>query len=147
VELDGPRSLSAGPRSLIEKQKNKYNLRDFSARGGDEKLGLPAEGGKPAPLIDILHRLLHLMENSPAAIPAFLDEARPNFEQLHLVAQTLAGSALAGNPAKGGAGGNGGGTLRLRSGLTAARGAEAAALRVLTTNWRTLIEAKRGSLV
>jgi len=31
--------------------------------------------------------------------------------------------------------------------LIAARGAEAAALRKLTTNWRTLIEAHRGALV
>ncbi len=136
VELDGPRSLSAGPRPLVEKQKSKYLLRDFTERGDDEKLGLPpSEGGLPTPLIDVLHRLLYLMENAPAEIPAYLDEARPNVEQLHLVAQTLAGSALAGN-------GSGGGKS-----LTAARGAEAAALRVLTTNWRTLIEEKRGSLV
>jgi len=75
------------------------------------------------------------MENSPAEIPAFLDEARPNLEQLHLVAQTLAGSALAGNGAGGG------------KSLVAAQGAEAAALRKLTTNWRTLIEAGRGRLL
>jgi hypothetical protein len=31
--------------------------------------------------------------------------------------------------------------------LIAARGAEAAALRVLTANWRTLIEAHRGALL
>ncbi|MGH2521291.1 MAG: DUF1156 domain-containing protein, partial [Anaerolineales bacterium] len=134
VELDGPRGLSAGSRALVEKQKSKYRLRDFTERGDDDKLGL-SDNGTPAPLIDILHRLLHLMENSPVDIPAFLDEARPNLGQLHLVAQTLAGSALSGN-------GNGGGKS-----LVAARGAEAAALRKLTTNWRTLVEAGRGGLV
>jgi putative DNA methylase len=137
VELDGARGLSAGSQALVEKQKSKYRLRDFTERGDDEKLGLPAEGGTPAPLIDVLHRLLHLMETSPADIPAFLDEARPNLEQLHLAAQTLAGSALAGN-------GSGGAR---RESLVAARGAEAAALRKLTTNWRTVVEAGRGGLV
>ena len=134
VELDGPKGLSSGQRALVEKQKSKYRLRDFTERGDDDKLGLPSDDA-PAPLIDVLHRLLHLMENSPAEIPAFLDEASPNLEQLHLVAQTLAGSALAGN-------GEGGGKS-----LVAARGAEASALRKLTTNWRTLIGARRGSLM
>lgn len=126
VELDGQHSLSSGPRALVEKQKSKYSLRDYTERGDDDKLGLPNDRGT-APLIDVLHRLLHLMENDPAEIPTFLDEAKPNLDQLLLVAQTLAGSALAGN-------GSGGG----RS-LIAARGAEAAALRKLTTNWKTVI--------
>ncbi|MBI4630528.1 MAG: DUF1156 domain-containing protein, partial [Chloroflexi bacterium] len=135
VELDGAHSLSAGPRPLVEKLKSQYRLCDFTERGDDEKLGLPTEGGSPAPLIDSLHRILYLMENDPASLGAFLDESKANVEQLHLVAQTLAGSALAGN-------GSGGGKS-----LVAARGVEAAALRVLTTNWRTLIESKRGTLV
>ena len=134
VELDGPKGLSSGPRALVEKQKSKYRLRDFAERGDDDKLGLPSDDAQ-APLIDVLHRLLHLMENSPAEIPAFLDEANANLDQLHLVAQTLAGSALAGN-------GDGGGKS-----LVAARGAEASALRKLTTNWRTLIGVRRGSLM
>jgi len=79
--------------------------------------------------VDVLHRVLWLVEHRPAAIPAYLDEAQPDIERLRVVAQTLAGQALAGN-------GSGGG----RS-LVAARGAEAAALRKLTTNWRSLIEA------
>jgi hypothetical protein len=83
----------------------------------------------------VLHRLLYLVEHQPAAIPAYLDEARPDLEHLRLVAQTLAGQTLSGN-------GSGGG----RS-LVAAKGAEAAALRKLTTNWRTLITDQRGSLV
>ena len=133
VELDGPHSLSSGPRSLVEKQKSKYRLRDYAERGDDDKLGLPDERGATS-LIDVLQRLLYLMENSPAEIGAFLDEVHPNLEQLLLVAQTLAGSALTGN-------GSGGG----RS-LVAARGAEASALRKLTTNWRTVI-GTRGALL
>jgi putative DNA methylase len=118
----------------VVKNKSRYLLRDFSERGVEEDLGLPQEG-KTTPLIDVLHRLLWLVENRPALIPAYLDEARPDIERLRLVAQTLGGHTLEGN-------GSGGG----RS-LVAARGAEASALHKLTTNWRTLIEAHRGDLM
>jgi putative DNA methylase len=133
VELDGPRSLSYGSRALVEKQKNTYCLRDFTARGADEKLGLPLDSAS-APLIDVLHRVLWLMENQPAKMGEYLDEARPDFDRLRVVAETLAGPKLAGNSVGG-------------RPLIAARGAEAAALRVLTANWRTLIEAHRGALL
>jgi putative DNA methylase len=142
VELDGSRGLTGGSNPLVEKLKGKYRLRDFAERGHDEKLGLPSSlgrepalslskgaGGEVAPLVDVLHRVLWLVEHRPALIPAYLDEAQPDIERMRVVAQTLAGQALAGN-------GSGGG----RS-LVAARGAEAAALRKLTTNWRSLIEA------
>ena len=134
VELDGPRGLTGGSNPLVEKQKGQYRLRDFAERGEDEKLGLP-HTGQPTSLVDVLHRLLWLVENRPLLIPAYLDEARPDVERLRVVAQTLAGQTLAGN-------GSGGG----RS-LVVAKGAEAAALRKLTTNWRTLIEAHRGPMV
>lgn len=134
VELDGPGGLSSGSNPLVEKRKGKYRLRDFTERGEDENLGLP-RGGEMASLVDVLHRLLWLVEHRPALIPAYLDQARPDVERLRLVAQTLAGQTLAGNS-------NGGG----RS-LVAARGAEASALRKLTTNWRTLIEAHRGPMM
>ena len=134
VELDGPGSLSYGGNPLVEKEKGKYRLRDFDERGADEKLG-KLHNGKAAALIDVLHRLLWLVEHRPAAIPAYLDEARPDLERLRLIAQTLAGQALAGN-------GSGGGKS-----LVASRGAEASALRKLTGNWRTLIDANRGGIL
>jgi putative DNA methylase len=134
VELDGPKGISHGSRSLVEREKSKYRLRDFTERGDDDKLGLPTDSG-PAPLIDVLHRVLWLMENRPAQIAEFLGEAHPNLDHLRVVAETLAGAKLAGN-------GSGGGKS-----LIAARGAEATALRKLTTNWRGVIEANRGTLV
>lgn len=134
VELDGPGGLSAGSNPLVEKKKGKYRLRDFTERGEDEDLGVPREG-EMAPLVDVLHRLLWLVERRPAEIPAYLDEARPDVERLRLVAQTLAGQTLAGNGSEGG------------RALVAAQGAEASALRKLTTNWRTLIEAHRGPMI
>jgi putative DNA methylase len=134
VELDGPRGLTSSSNPLAEKKSSKYRLRDFSERGSDEELGLPRAGAE-VPLIDVLHRLLYLVEHHPAGIPAYLDQAQPDVERLRVVAQTLAGQALAGN-------GSGGGKS-----LIAARGAEAAALKKLTANWRSLIEGHRGSLV
>ena len=84
---------------------------------------MPSEDGQPAPLIDALHRLLWLMERHPSGIPEFLREARPNTEQMRLVAQALAGPAL-----KGGELGE------------VASGSELAALTKLTANWRSVVE-------
>ncbi len=123
VELDGPRSLTYGSRALLEKRKSKYRLRDFTERGDDERLGLAAEDGAPAPLIDVLHRVLWLMENRPAKLFEFLGQAVPDTERMRLVAQALAGPALEGG-----------------ADLGMARNPEQAALRKLTTNWRSLIE-------
>ena len=134
VELDGPGGLSAGGNPLVDKRQGKYRLRDFGERGEDDNLGLP-RGGEMAPLVDVLHRLLWLVEHRPGLIPAYLDQARPDVERLRLVAHTLAGQTLAGN-------GSGGGPA-----WAVAQGPEAAALRKLTTNWRTLIESHRGQMV
>ncbi len=127
VELDGQLGLSYGSRPLIEKKKAKYRLLDYSERGDDAKLGLPSEDGQSAPLVDALHRLLWLMERHPSGIPEFLREARPNTEQLRLVAQALAGPAL-----KGGELGE------------VASGSELAALTKLTANWRSVVEDPAG---
>jgi putative DNA methylase len=96
VELDGQGSLSQGARPLIEKKKGRYRLLDYAERGRDEKLGLPAENGQPAPLVDALHRTLWLMENGPSQLEGFLRDAQPDLEQMRLVAQALAGPALKG---------------------------------------------------
>jgi len=122
VELDGPGSLSQGTRALVEKKKSKYRLLDFKDRGEDEKLGL-LEDGSPAPLIDALHRTLWLMDNRPLGLPKFLRESRVNREQLRLVAQALAGPALKG------------GEL-----AEVSPSSELAALKTLTSNWRSVVE-------
>jgi len=96
VELDGPHGLTTGTRALLEKKKAKYRLLDFTERGDDHHLGLPAEDGTLAPAVDALHRLMWLVEHKPPKIPDFLNEAKPNVEQLRLVAQALAGPALKG---------------------------------------------------
>ncbi len=127
VELEGLHGLSYGSRSLVEKKKGNYSLLDYSKRGDDAKLGLPSEDGQPAPLIDALHRLLWLMERHPSGIPEFLREARPNTEQMRLVAQALAGPAL-----KGGELGE------------VASGSELAALTKLTANWRSVVDDSAG---
>jgi putative DNA methylase len=96
VELDGAHGLSSGSRRLVDKKKSKYALLDFSDRGDDEKLGLPEDDGEAAPLIDVLHRLLWLMENRPRQIGKFLIDAGPNRDQMRLVVQALTGPALKG---------------------------------------------------
>jgi len=126
VELDGPKSLSSGRHALVEKTKDRYRLRDFAERGEDDQLGLPNDHGAPVPLIDVLHRILWLVENEPRSLNRFLDEARPDRERLRLVAQALAGRALSG------------GTEDERRVITTP--AEQAALKKLLANWRALID-------
>jgi len=63
------------------------------------------------------------MENRPAQVAQFLQEARPNREQMRLVAQSLAGPALKG------------GEL-----ADVSPSDEMAALAKLTANWRSVIE-------
>lgn len=128
VELDGPRGLSTGARTLVEKKKGVYRLLDSADRGADEKLGLPDDGER-APLIDVLHRSLYLMEYQPGALSAYLAEANPDRERLRLLANVLARPGL-----KGGEGD------RDRMVVTTQR--EQAALGKLVANWRSLVDAR-----
>jgi putative DNA methylase len=123
VELDGPGGLSTGTRALLIKKKGKYQLKDFSERSDNEKLGLPGEDGQSAPVIDALQRVLWLMEYNPARMSQFLIEAQPNREQMRLVAQVLAGPVL-----------KGGETVKVSPTK------EMEALAKLTSNWRSVIE-------
>jgi putative DNA methylase len=124
VELDN--GLSSGAKSLVEKKKGKYRLRDFSERGDDAKLGLTVNPAKPAALIDVLHRVLWLIENQPRSLAKYLDEADPDRERLRVVAQTLAGAALKGAETEPAA-------------IVTTTAKEQAALGKLLANWRTLI--------
>lgn len=129
VELNGQRGLSSGSRALVEKKKGKYRLRDFTERGSDERLGLPdTQAGMSAPLIDVLHRVLWLIENEPGNLRKFLDESRPDRERLRLVAQALAGAGLKGKSEED------------TKAMVATTTAEQSALGKLLANWRTLIE-------
>ncbi|HNS22843.1 MAG TPA: DUF1156 domain-containing protein [Sedimentisphaerales bacterium] len=130
IELDGSHGLSAGKDALIEKKKAKYRARDFTERGEYERLGMPSESqpGAAVPLIDVLHRILWLMENSPRKLAEFLDEARPDRERLRVLAQALAGAALSGKSEADAAK------------LVTTTTAEQTALGKLLANWRSLIE-------
>jgi putative DNA methylase len=125
VELDNV--LCAGGRALVEKQKATYRLRDFTERGEDRRLGLPDDSGKQATLIDILHRVLWLIEHEPRGLPRFLKEAEPDRERLRALAQTLAAPALKATVA-----GEAAPAIK-----TTPR--EQAALGKLLANWRTLM--------
>ncbi|OLE62250.1 MAG: hypothetical protein AUI36_10890 [Cyanobacteria bacterium 13_1_40CM_2_61_4] len=95
VELDGPRGLTQGKNGLAKKEKDTVQLRDYRARGDDEHLGTLSESGNLAPLIDVLQRLLWLQEEQPNEVQDFLMKTHPHIEQLRMVAQALAGHALA----------------------------------------------------
>jgi putative DNA methylase len=123
VELDGLSGMSSGADALIEKKKGKYRLRDFTERGDDDDLGQPTAEGLAAPLVDVLHRVLWLMEHRPRELATFLRDTEPNREQLRLVAQALAGPALKG------------GEL-----ADVSPTGEMAALAKLTANWRSVVE-------
>jgi putative DNA methylase len=123
VELDGPNGLATGARALVAKLKGKYRLRDFTERGDNDKLGYP-DDGRPAPLVDALHRVLWLMEKEPRNLGKFLEEVQPDRERLRLVAQALAGPGLSGSP---------------EAELLTTTAPEQAALGKLLANWRVLV--------
>jgi putative DNA methylase len=122
IEIDGPDGLSGPAPALVEKLRSTYRVRTFEDRGDDEALGLP-DDSVPAPLIDVLHRVLWLVENAPAGLPAFLRDAKPNLEQLRLIAQALCGPVL-----------------KRTDTATVALTPELSALTKLTANWRSVIE-------
>ncbi len=126
VELDG---LSTGNRALLDKKKNLYRLRDCNERGHDEQLGQP-DGETPAPAIDVLHRLLWLLENAPRKISGFLEEIQPNKDRLRMIGQALSGAALSGKKE----------SDHVEAVVTTP--AEHAALTKLLANWRAVVEQK-----
>jgi putative DNA methylase len=127
VEIDGANGLTTGARALVAKKGKKMHLRDHTARGENDKLGIPGENGdRDIPLIDALHRVLWLMEHRPGQLRDFLDKARPDFERLRLVAQALAGTGLQG------------GETDAKDGATASP--EQSATRKLVANWRGIFE-------
>ncbi|MEA5467454.1 DUF1156 domain-containing protein [Spirulina sp. 06S082] len=105
IELDGPEGLTQGKNASIEKTKNTIQLQNYQQRGQDKSLGVPdispsqTFNQKNTPnhiptLIDVLHRLLWLLEYDPKEIDNFLLSANTDLEKLRLVAQALAGRAL-----------------------------------------------------
>jgi putative DNA methylase len=126
VELEGHSGLASGSNSVLEKKKSKYRLRDYTDRGDDDGLGSPDDTGVARPVVDILHRLLWLLEHRPPKIPEFLADAQPSLEQLRLVCQALAGPALKG------------GEL-----ADISAGAEQSALGKLLANWSAVMEGQQ----
>ncbi|MEL7672995.1 MAG: DUF559 domain-containing protein [Chloroflexota bacterium] len=102
VELDsGPDALTRGADALVEKKGSQVRLLTFEERGDSESLGLPTAERPKASLIDVLHRLLWLVEHDNAAIQDFLAQTMPDKYMLRVVAQTLQGKALASEPKPG----------------------------------------------
>ncbi len=122
IEIDGPLGISGPSPSLVEKSGSKFRVRNYEERGDDEKLGIGVDD-RPAPLIDVLHRLLWLIDNRPTEVATFLKVAHPNVEQLRLVTQALCAPILKNTEAK-----------------DVIPTAELSALSKLTANWQSLVE-------
>ena len=122
IELDESSGLVGPLPTLVEKRGSNVYVRTYSERGANEELGL-SKDGRPAPLIDMLHRILWLIENRPDELQNYIRLAGPNLEQLRLVAQALSGPVLTARP-------------------TAEHGLaeELSALHKLTANWRTVVD-------
>jgi putative DNA methylase len=124
VELSGSGGLLDGRTALLEKDKSKVRLRDYSQRGKVEKLADPVERGAPLPIIDVLHRALALAPAQPLQVGPVVRSSGVDPAQLRLVAQALSGEALD----------------RKGSGTTAA---ELTAIASLLTAWKRLVDAPR----
>ena len=107
---------------MVEKTGSKFRVRTYEERGNDERLGIGTDG-QSAPLVDVLHRVIWLIDNRPTELPAFLKAASPNVEQLRLVTQALCAPVL-GRP----------------DAQDATPTKELSALSKLTANWRSLVE-------
>ena len=123
IEIDGPGGLSGPAPSLVEKSGSKFRVRTFEERGSEEALGSGLDD-KRAPLIDVIHRLLWLLDHRPANVQEFLKATRPNQEQLRLVTQSLCAPILD----------------RRSEALDATPTAELRALSKLNANWRGIVE-------
>ena len=123
IEIDGPGGLSGPAPSLVEKSGSKFRVRTFEERGSEEELGSGLDD-KRAPLIDVIHRLLWLLDHRPVNVQEFLKATRPNQEQLRLVTQSLCAPVLD----------------RRSEALDATPTAELRALSKLNANWRGVVE-------
>lgn len=124
VELTGPGGLLDGRTSLLEKDKSRVRLRDYTQRGKVEKLADAAERGSRPPLIDVLHRMLAIAAAEPHQLAGVVRIAGADADQVRLVAQALSGEALD----------------RKGSGTTAG---ELTAIASLLASWKRLVEAPR----
>lgn len=95
VELAGPGSLADGAHAVVAINKSAVTLRTHEDRGASPDLGLPSAAG-PAPLVDVLHRLLWLFDHDRAGLDPFLTRTLPDMTRLRLLANALKGKALAG---------------------------------------------------
>lgn len=121
IELSGIGSLSDGHNAMVKVNKGEATLLDYTVRGQLDGLGVAT--AVPAPLIDVLHRALWLMESDRVKLGPFLDAAAVDAGRLRLLADALKGRALSGEGA-------------------AARTSEQRAVDQLLAQWSRVIEAR-----
>jgi putative DNA methylase len=121
VELGGSGGLLDGRMALLEKDKGKVRLRDYTKRGRFEKLADAGERNGRIPLIDVLQRMLAVAPSQPREVRGVVAGSGADPAQLRLVAQALTGETLD----------------RKGSGTT---GAELSAIASLLASWKRLVE-------
>jgi len=122
VSMDGPGGIAGPLPRLVEKVKSAYRLRAFAERGANDGLGLGRGDGAAAPVVDVLHRVLWLLENRPRELPGFLKRSQANLEQLRAIAEALGRSA------------------RKQVDSWGTMPPELSVLNKLTSNWRSVVE-------
>jgi putative DNA methylase len=101
MELDGMKgALMQGKSALLAKKGSKVSIHSFAERGSHSELGLYSDG-KPASLIDVLHRLLWLQKNRSSEVASFVKECKADLEAVRLLAQALGGRPLRAEPTPG----------------------------------------------
>ena len=120
IEIDGQNGLAGPTPSLVEKQGSRFRVRNYLERGAAEQLGLG--GDAPPSLVDVVHRMLWLLDNRPADLQEFLAASQANQQALRLVTQALCAPVLA------------------RSESQEKPTEELAALSKLNANWRSVVE-------
>ncbi len=124
IEIGGAGGTAGPPPAPVEKAGTKFRVRTYEERGGHASVGRAGQD-RAAPLVDVLHRVLWLLDNRPAELQEYLAAARPNQEQLRLVTEALSGPVH--------------GRSELRE-TGAAASAEQRACARLNANWRSVIE-------
>lgn len=122
IEIDGPAGISGPAPALVEKSGSKYRVRNYDERGDNADMGISGKG-RQVPLIDVLQRLLWIIDKRPTDLQAFLKASSPNLEQLRLLTQALCAPVLGHPEAK-----------------DTTPTAELRALSRLTANWRGIVE-------
>lgn len=124
LALEKTQVLMAGKRALVKKSGAYVTLRDYQERG--ERMTWPEEEKEAPALLDLLHRVLWLIDHEPPRIPALLSRFEAQREPLRLLAQALGGKTFDT-------------TVGARRGQSAKRRVEQKQIDILLASWSAFV--------